>query len=929
MDSGEQLREALYELNRLRNREAQLLAQSRAVLDGLEQVVRAASPDAALQALLSSVKTSTECDAVVLLEIAEGSCRQRASTDATLTGCEDLRPDYFSRGPRQVVDLQAVRHLSDILGQGGRYRSMISAPTPKDSSILVLICLSTDRARLDRKHLRIAERLIALAAQTLATKELADENQMMAAVIERSSTSFAIADADIDTLPLIFVNDAFEGLTGYAKAEALGRAGLFLSADPASRAIKQRLDRTLADRGTGEFELRNYRKDGRVFWNQVSVFPVASGDRSYMVATQRNVTDRVAAEAERDTARRELEAALASVCEGMLLLDQDDRIVFANDRFRTLYQLPPNALEKGAEIAEACLDGWRQAGHSDEAAQGRTDRLMRRLTDRSVQNERKLSDGLIVLETVTETLTGGTACVVTDVTALKTAQSDLSDRISAIDAVQDGIVITDASDRVIYANPSHLSMFGYGASEECLGRVWFQRYADHHRYFIQSVALPRLRQSGVWRGDIDGHRADGVPVQYEVSLTSLKGGRMICITRDISGRIKHERERAALRDQLNTAQRQEALGQLAAGLAHDFNNCLSVITGSATLVREADRLSDAVKHADRIGAASAKATDLTRRLLQFGARQSERRRLDLREPLSSAVDLVSFSMPSTIDLSIHLPKVDVQACADPTDILQVVMNLAINARDAIGTAPGSVHIALKSVQGAMIEGHPKLGKIDPAIRYGLIRVEDTGHGLREGQIDELFQPYFTTKGDQGGTGLGLSVVKSLVASNQAALLVQSRIGAGTVFEVAWPLDGLADAPTQHVTHDQRPSSLQDLRIMVVDDDETVSETLANMLEQRQAEVVTCEDGAEALEAMAADPSYWDVVITDYDMPGMTGAELGLALRGLRVDLPLILYTGVPKVMGNDREGSDVFSARLAKPVDPGTLVDAVLRACKR
>ena len=674
--------------------------------------------------------------------------------------------------------------------------------------------------------------------------------------------------------------------------------------------------------------MRNIRKSGEQFWNNLSIFPVDAGDSSYIVATQWDLTARVEAEAERDLARQQLVSALGSVKEGILLLDPEDRVAFVNERYCMFHNMRANAITTGADFVKVWANTMLDRGQSIEQAQDNAKATLADLKSSYVQRDVTLPNGFHVLQTNAQTSVGGTVSVLSDVTALKVAQQQLSERVAAIDSVQDGIAITDASGRFIYLNPSHIDMFGYSRPSEVIGRKWHSLYHPLQMSFMEDIAIPEVMNSGRWRGDVSGRRKDGQPISHEVTLTQLDGAGLICVTRDISDRVQNETERTTLQDQLHSAQRQEAIGQMAAGLAHDFNNYLSVMSGSAALVLDAASVKERDQHAQRIIDASENAAELTQRLLKFGARKSERDAIDVREPIKSALNLVRSSIPPEIELSLDMPRQPLICEVDSTDVLQVVINLIINARDAIEDGAGAIKIGLEKINGSRLDSRLVMGEIDETRDYAAIHVEDDGHGIEPEKIGTLFDAYVTTKSDQGGTGLGLSVVSSLVQASDGGIAITSEVQSGTRFSIYWPVE------TQDVQSIAAPAKssevdLEGVRVIVVDDDPHVAETIATFLEKAKCEVVICDDPQEAIFVVEDDPTYWHVIVTDYDMPTMNGAELAAEIRQTVAKMPVILVTALPSYMGGDRTGAKFFDARLSKPIDAKRLISEVGRVVGR
>ena len=374
-------------------------------------------------------------------------------------------------------------------------------------------------------------------------------------------------------------------------------------------------------------------------------------------------------------------------------------------------------------------------------------------------------------------------------------------------------------------------------------------------------------------------------------------------------------ERASLREDMEMAQRREIIGLLAAGLAHDFNNLLATISGSASLI-EADFAPDspAAVCAARIQAASGQAVGLVRRLLSLGARRTSGIRTDLRASLRDAAELLRSGIRRLV---VDLPDEPIETVADPADILQVVLNLVINARDALAGNAGEISISLAPASAEDLEGPFAVGVVDPTRRYACLEIADTGEGMSSNVKAQIFQPYFTTKGDKG-TGLGLAIVNSVAASNGCVVKLESEPGKGARFRVLWPSEP-PDPPPKPPLVEGLTGSLRGKAVLVVDDQEDVLRVLTAFLESAGAEVAPSTDTADVIDALNDDPDAWHLLVTDYDMPGLNGAELARRARAIRPDLPILLVTALAGFAGRD---GDVFDAVLGKPIQREALVTA-------
>lgn len=515
----------------------------------------------------------------------------------------------------------------------------------------------------------------------------------------------------------------------------------------------------------------------------------------------------------------------------------------------------------------------------------------------------------------------GYMAVQADITQLKTAERRaLEERATAMDSSRDGIAVTDAAGRFVYVNPSQRALFALSAEDDIRARAWPDLYAPDTAAWLRRHALPSLDDAGDWRGEVIGHRHDGAPIEQELSLARNPDGGMVWIAHDITERRRAAAESSRMREQLHLAQRREVIGQLAAGLAHDFNNLLAVIAGSSMMIEGRTLPGDPTQaDAARITGAAARGAALVARLRDLGGRARHLEASDLRAPLRESAQLLGAGLPHGIRLRVDLPDAPQIAWADPTDILQVVLNLAINSRDALGEGENEITLALSHAE--TLPETPDLGRVRRGRPYLAIVVADTGPGIDAATRARVFEPYFTTKGAQG-TGLGLAIVAGIVRDNDAALVLDSAPGAGTRTTIYWPVDA-PGGQRPAALPDIGPARLDGVRALVVDDAPDVCDVLAAMLEGAGALAVGTVDPAEALAAIGEDPLGWDVLVTDLDMPGLQGGALARQARVVAPHLPCILISALPERAGADRR---LFDAVLAKPVTADRLVAAVAAA---
>lgn len=530
----------------------------------------------------------------------------------------------------------------------------------------------------------------------------------------------------------------------------------------------------------------------------------------------------------------------------------------------------------------------------------------------------------------------GFAAIIRDISARKHAEEEravteakLAQQVAAIEASDDGIALTDASGTFVFMNRAHANMFGYSEPSALIGRPWTDLYEPAEAKRIETTALPVVANVGQWRGETVGRRRDGSPIAQEIALSRGPEGGAVCVTRNIAARQAMEREKMRLREQLMLAQRQEAVGQLAMGISHDFNNLIAAIAGTGELLLGLDD-ARVRNHALRICSAADTAARLTDKLLTLSRRVPHYETVDLHRVVREACSLVvpSLTYPGH-SIECELSSAPLVAVADETELTQVVLNLVVNARDALSSGvPGRITVTVFDAADYEPTGELMLGSI-PSSPAAVIRVSDNGCGIYPETLQYIFDPYFSNKSGRrhGGNGLGLAVVSGILSSNGGAIAVNSALGKGTVFEVWWPLD----VPQMRV-HSELPRApfaervLEGKMVLVVDDNQPVLETLTHMLEEAGAEVGPCLNPWDAVEALGEDGDSWDLLLSDFDMPGLNGAQLAIEVRKRRPDMPILLLSALPRMGHSDNEQIALFDGILGKPVSAEKLADAAAEA---
>ena len=388
--------------------------------------------------------------------------------------------------------------------------------------------------------------------------------------------------------------------------------------------------------------------------------------------------------------------------------------------------------------------------------------------------------------------------------------------------------------------------------------------------------------------------------------------------RDITELKQAEKERSRMLIQLEKSQKMEAIGTLAGGIAHDFNNILSSIFGYTQLAEMTITSPEKAKrHIGQIVKGAQRASGLVQQILTF-SRQTEYKKQPLKLYLvvKESIKLMRSSIPTTIEIRTDILSKEMVS-ADPTQMHQVIMNLCTNAYHAMMKTGGVLTIALDTVPKIPAphnpEGFPVAG---PQL---CLTVRDTGHGMDEQTLAKAFDPYFTTKEIGRGTGFGLALVHAIVDEHHGVIHAESTPGKGSIFYIYMPIATRTQGSKLKEEADPAPRGGREC-ILVADDEEDIRELNRELLETYGYTVVTCENGQQAFEVFAKDPTNFDLVLTDMTMPAMTGAMLAQKLMEIRKELPVILCTGYSETITQQEADLIGIKRYLQKPIQNKVLL---------
>lgn len=501
---------------------------------------------------------------------------------------------------------------------------------------------------------------------------------------------------------------------------------------------------------------------------------------------------------------------------------------------------------------------------------------------------------------------------------------------SVVNNAIDGIITINESGEICEFNPAAEKIFGY-SSIEVLGKnitvLMPEQYrADHGDKIKHYVKTGKAKVLGVGR-ELNGIHKDGALIPLEFSMYETRKNQerfFTSILRNITERKNAEIEKEKLNTQLQQAQKMEALGKLTGGIAHDFNNILASIMGFTLLAidKYTGKVDEKLElYLDETYRAGERARDLIEQMLAFSrSSKSEARILSLEPIVKETVKMLQATLPSTIQLQLHTQDPLAKVKIDPVQVNQIVMNLCINARDAIdGQGQIDINIKYKDIMAEIC--HTCHEKIQG--EYVEVSVTDNGSGIKSENLSRIFEPFFTSKDIGEGTGMGLSIVHGIMLDVGGHVQVESIQSEGSTFRLLFPT--ISDIDDNNEKEEQAPKLIEAYKgnILIVDDDKSVGLFLAELLKNYGFNITFMSNSLAALDLFKQDIHAFDLLVTDQTMPLLSGDKLVGEILLLRSDFPIILMTGYSNVI--DKEGAEALgvSSFLTKPLDRDILIDTI------
>jgi PAS domain S-box-containing protein len=683
--------------------------------------------------------------------------------------------------------------------------------------------------------------------------------------------------------------------------------------------VARDLQAVLASDATQANDVRVIRKDGSVLFADIHGRRFELNSRVCLIGSFRDITERKAVQQGLVDALAFNARLLTCAPVGILTYKTTGECVSCNDAAAEIVGGTAEQL-KGQNFRT--LDSWKRSGLLHMA-----ERVIatRRIEESDVHilttfgQDRWLTVRMSLFKSKDEDLL---LLIANDVSLRKRAEEGRERLVAILDATPDFVAIGDLEGRLLYLNTSGRGMLGLEADQDLSGLRVADGHPDWARRQVLEIGIPTAVRDGSWQGMGSLLDREGREIPLSQVILAHKGpdgqvAFLSTIMRDL-------REQRALEAQLQQSQRLEAVGRLAGGVAHDFNNLLTVITGYGEMMRrEIPEGNPARPRLEEVIKAGERAAGLTRQLLAFSRKQvMQPKLLDLNSVVQELKKMLDRVVGEDVDINVQTASDLGTVKADPTQIEQVIMNLVVNARDAM---PNGGHLTIETanteIDDTYAASHP------PAVpgRFVMLAVSDTGVGIDAETQRRIFEPFFTTKPDGKGSGLGLATVYGIVKQSGGYIWIYSEVGQGTTFKIYLPRVDEAcavDGPAAAVVDAPRG----DETVLVVEDMENVREMIRQVLEESGYTVLLAAHGEEALALVRERRSPIHLLLTDVVLPKLGGRGLAEQMLALRPGTPVLYMSGYTNGAVTHGGALDEGIALIEKPFTPARLAHAVRKA---
>jgi two-component system cell cycle sensor histidine kinase/response regulator CckA len=776
-----------------------------------------------------------------------------------------------------------VRFLNELQAKGS-IRDYEIRLKRADGSIFFCSASSQFYRDANGKVLGIEGILRDINERKLAEQNLRASEERYKLVVENANDAIFI----VQDMNIRFTNSRLPEILGYPTDSIIGRPfANFIHPDDRDLVVARHKARLAGEKVESNYVFRVISSNGSIKWLEINAVKIAWDGQLATLNFGKDITEQKKASENLEESERKFRTIFEHSSEAAFLVA--DRILDCNhmacellgyERDEIIGCFPPDfspefqpdgrkSIAAAMEYNDAVVAGTPQNFYWQHKRKNGT------LVDTEVSLTSVTIDGTLMVHAVTR-----------DIGQRKRAEETLRRLATVIEQSADGVVILDTDGLIEYVNPAYERITGK-TRDEVIGTIFgfFEKTVKNAN--IHDEVMGSLIGGHTWSGTLQSIKKDGKPFNENITISPVFDTlgaviNYVAIKRDITRQV-------ALEQQVLQSQKMEAIGQLAGGVAHDFNNLLTAILGYSEILRNNLEGQDRLKRdVDEITKASNRAAGLTRQLLAFSRRQIiQPKVLDLNSIVNELNKMLRRLIGENVELATEIDNNLWQIKADPGQIEQIIMNLAVNARDAI---PGGGNLTIKTTNVSYDDlSEATRIKLTPR-DYVLLAITDTGSGIPNEIIPHIFEPFFTTKEQGKGTGLGLATVYGIVEQNGGAIEVDSKIGSGTTFRIYWPR--IADIASKTGKFDIQTESIGgNDTILIVEDEEIVRDLTCRLLGGLGYRTLIASDPREAIELCKVYKNDISLLLTDVVMPKMNGEELARAAKIIIPELSVLFMSG--------------------------------------
>ncbi len=746
-------------------------------------------------------------------------------------------------------------------------------------------------------------------------REMQEQTRFLEGLLESVTHPFYVVDADDYTV--VLANAA--ALKAFAKGESTCHALTHGRSDPCNSAKHPCPLQELKKSGKPTIveHVHCCTSGGTAKIVEIHAYPVfgASGSLKYMVEYAVDITERRKMEESLRAGEKKYRTLFEQSAEAIIIVLHEGEIVDANQACSTLFGVPHDEII-GGNVLEFYTDpedraAFRQAVNREGFVKDFEVVLRRRDGNRRYC---LLNSSLWRDDSGTPV---GYLSIIRDITEQRRSREAQLRLATAIEQSAESVVITDAQRDILYANPAFERITGY-SKEEVIGRHPRILRSDAHDESFYANLEESVKGGRIWSGRFIGSKKDGDYFHEDATISPV---------RDSSGKITnfvqlgHDvTERIQLENQLFQAQKMESIGTLAGGIAHDFNNLLTVIQGySELLLTGTDKEASHYSDLKAIHLAAIRGADLVKRILTFSRKiETQPRPIDLNEEVGHANKLLYRTLPKMIDIELVLADALNRINADPGQMEQILLNLAVNARDSMPHG-GKFIIETRNVA---LDADYCANRVDVVPgEYVLLKVSDSGHGMEREVQDRIFEPFYSTKKPGEGTGLGLAMVFGIVKGHGGHITCYSEPGVGTAFHIYFPVIEAIERDEEAHVREEPAGGAESL--LLVDDEKLIRDLGTRLLRAAGYIVFTAENGIEAIELYEHKRADISLVILDLIMPKMGGEECLEGLLKVDPEVKVLIASGLLPIAATKEAIGTKAAGFVSKPFERMRLLQAV------